>query len=132
MVRATASKFRRIMSAVGTILFIAQGGMRAKPEMKPWVHTDKNRMSSAGAALTVRALGLGKCRPFGAHCPTAPINPTNTIQTQSNTKTQTQQFTYTPKNILRTQYHDTTPQTPNPTKSPERAILLQSPGWREC
>jgi len=66
MVRATASKFRRIMSAVGTILFIAQGGMRAKPEMKPWVHTDKNRMSSAGAALTVRVLGLGKCRPFGA------------------------------------------------------------------
>ena len=54
------------MSAVGTILFIAQGGMRAKPEMKPWVHTDKNRMSSAGATLTVRALGLGKCRPFGA------------------------------------------------------------------
>ena len=68
MVRATASKFRRIMSAVGTILFIAQGGMRAKPEMKPWVHTDKNRMSSVGAALTARAfaLRLGKCRPFGA------------------------------------------------------------------
>ncbi len=131
MVRATASKFRRIMSAVGTILFIAQGGMRAKPEMKPWVHTDKNRMSSAGAALTVRALGLGKCRPFGAHCSTAPINPTNTIQSQSNTKTQTQQFIYTPKNILRTQYHDTTPQTPNPTKSPERATLPQSPGWNE-
>ena len=56
------------MSAVGTILFIAQGGMRAKPEMKPWVHTDKNRMSSVGAALTARAfaLRLGKCRPFGA------------------------------------------------------------------
>ena len=54
------------MSAVGTILFIAQGGMRAKPEMKPWVHTDKSKMSSAGAALTVRALGLGKCRPYGA------------------------------------------------------------------
>ena len=66
MVRVTASKFRRIMSAVGTILFIAQGGMRAKPEMKPWVHTDKSKMSSAGAALTVRALGLGKCRPYGA------------------------------------------------------------------
>ena len=88
-------------------------------------------MSSAGAALTVRALGLGKCRPFGAHCPTATINPTNTIQSQSNTKTQTQQFIYTPKNILRTQYHDTTPQTPNPTKSPERVTLLQSPGWNE-
>ena len=27
------------MSAVDTTLFIAQGGMRAKPEMKPWVHT---------------------------------------------------------------------------------------------
>ena len=26
------------MSAVGTILFIAQGGIRAKPEMKPWGH----------------------------------------------------------------------------------------------
>ena len=38
--RATASKFRRIMSAVGTILFIAQGGMRAKPDMKPWVNTN--------------------------------------------------------------------------------------------
>ncbi len=25
------------MSAIGTILFIAQGEMRAKPEMKPWV-----------------------------------------------------------------------------------------------
>ena len=25
-------------------------------------------------------------RPLGAHCPTAPINPTNTIQSQSNTK----------------------------------------------
>ncbi len=54
------------MSAVGTILFIAQGEMRAKPDMKPWENTDKNRMSSAGAALTVRVLGLGKCRPFGA------------------------------------------------------------------
>ena len=25
--------------------------MRAKPDMKPWGHTDKSRMSSAGAAL---------------------------------------------------------------------------------
>ena len=25
-------------------------------------------------------------RPLGAHCPIAPINPTNTIQSQSNTK----------------------------------------------
>ena len=56
------------MSAVGTILFIAQGGMRAEPEMKPWVHTDKNRMSSAGAALTARvfALRLGSAAPKGA------------------------------------------------------------------
>ena len=157
MVRATASKFRRIMSAVGTILFIAQGFISGFALISPWVHTDKNRMSSVGATLTARAfalrlgsaapLGLNKCvtiinpglapwalqeyRPVGAHCPTAPINPTNTIQSQSNTKTQTQQFIYTPKNILRTQYHDTTPQTPNPTKSPERATLLHSPGWNE-
>ena len=26
--------------------------MRAKPEMKPWVHTDKSGLSSVGAALT--------------------------------------------------------------------------------
>ena len=49
--------------------------MRAKPEMKPWVHTDKNRMSSAGAALTVRALGLGKCRPLGLNKCVSIINP---------------------------------------------------------
>ena len=30
--------FRLIVSAVGTILFKAQGGIRAKPEMKPWVN----------------------------------------------------------------------------------------------
>ncbi len=56
------------MSVVGTICSIAQGEMRAKPDMKPWENTDKNRMSSAGAALTARAfaLRLGKCRPFGA------------------------------------------------------------------
>ena len=56
------------MSAVGTILFIAQGVMRAKPDMKPWVHTDKNRMSSVGAALTARAfaLRLGSAAPEGA------------------------------------------------------------------
>ena len=46
----------------------AQGGMRAKPDMKPWVHTDKNRMSSVGAALTERAfvLRLGSAAPEGA------------------------------------------------------------------
>ena len=111
------------MSAVGTILFIAQGGMRAKPEMKPWVHTDKNRMSSAGAALTAQAfalrfgsaapLGLNKCvsiinpglapwamkkyRPVGAHCPTVPIPPIpQTIQSQSykNTNKRNNPFTH--------------------------------------
>ena len=77
MVRATASKFRRIMSAVGAILFIAQGGMRAKPEMKPWVHTDKSKMSSAGAALTARAfaLRLGSAAPLGLNRGVSIINP---------------------------------------------------------
>ena len=50
--------FRLILSAVGTTLFKAQGGMRAKPEMKPWVHTDKSGMSSVGAALPTHALGF--------------------------------------------------------------------------
>ena len=54
MVRATASKFRRIMSAIGTILFIAQGFISGFALIPPWENTDKNRMSSAGAALTVR------------------------------------------------------------------------------
>ena len=48
--------FRLILSAVGTTLFKAQGGMRAKPEMKPWVHADKSGMSSVGAALPTHAL----------------------------------------------------------------------------
>ena len=48
--------FRLILSAVGTTLFKAQGGMRAKPEMKPWVHADKSGMSSVGAALPMHAL----------------------------------------------------------------------------
>ena len=41
--------------------------MRAKPEMKPWVHTDKSRMSSVGAALSAQvfALRLGSAAPFG-------------------------------------------------------------------
>ena len=39
------------MSAVGTTLFIAQGVMRAKPEMKPWEYVDKTEKSSVGAAL---------------------------------------------------------------------------------
>ena len=50
--------FRLILSAVGTILFKAQGRMRAKPEMEPWVHTDKSGMSSVGAALQREHLTL--------------------------------------------------------------------------
>ena len=40
--------------------------MRAQPEMQPWVHTDKSRMSSVGAALTARAfvLRLGSVAPL--------------------------------------------------------------------
>ena len=30
--------------------------------MKPWVHTDKSRMSSVGAALTTSAFVLVSCR----------------------------------------------------------------------
>ena len=44
------------MSPARATLFKAQGGMRAKPEMKPWVHTDKSGMSSVGAALPMHAL----------------------------------------------------------------------------
>ena len=62
--RATASKFRRIMSAVGTILFIAQGAMRAKPEMKPWVHTDKSRMSSFRSGTNRASIRLRKVPPL--------------------------------------------------------------------
>ena len=29
--------------------------------MEPWVHTDKSRVSSVGAALTERAFGLCRC-----------------------------------------------------------------------
>ena len=35
--------------------------MRAKPEMEPWVYTDKSRVSSVGAALIERAFGLCRC-----------------------------------------------------------------------
>ena len=38
--------------------------MRAKPKMEPWVHTDKSRMSSVGAALTERVFGLCRCGPW--------------------------------------------------------------------
>ena len=58
------------MSAVGTILFIVQGVMRAKPEMKPWGHAyekeDELRKSGTNSTSAgVLALG-GECRPFGA------------------------------------------------------------------
>ena len=33
-------------SPLGRYFFKAQGGMRAKPDMKPWVSTDKSKMSS--------------------------------------------------------------------------------------
>ena len=40
------------MSAVGTTLLHSPGwNIRAKPEMKPWVNTDKSGLSSVGAAL---------------------------------------------------------------------------------
>ena len=41
----------------------------AKPEMKPWVFTDKNKMSSFRSgtnSASVGALVLGLCRPYGA------------------------------------------------------------------
>ena len=38
--------------------------MRAKPEMEPWVHTDKSGLSSVGAALTERVFGLCRCGPW--------------------------------------------------------------------
>ena len=32
--------------------------MRAKPEMEPWVYTDKSRLSSVGAALAELVLAV--------------------------------------------------------------------------
>ena len=43
--------------------------MRAKPDMKPWVFTDKNKMSSFRSdtnSASVGALAFGVCRPYGA------------------------------------------------------------------
>ena len=63
------------MSAVGTILLQSQGVMRAQPEMQPWVHTDKSKMSpdkERHLQLTFalcRFGSLGKCRSYGAQCP---------------------------------------------------------------
>ena len=43
--------------------------MRAKPDMKPWVFTDKNKMSSFRSGTNsagVGAFAFGVCRPYGA------------------------------------------------------------------
>ena len=43
--------------------------MRAKPDMKPWVFTDKNKMSSFRSGTNSAGVGaftLGVCRPYGA------------------------------------------------------------------
>ena len=51
--------------------------MRAKPEMKPWVYTDKSRMSSVGAALTARAFVLtwDSAAPLGLNKYVSMISP---------------------------------------------------------
>ena len=50
--------------------------MRAKPEMKPWVYTEK-KMSSVGAALTEQVLALhcGCAAPLGLNKCVPMINP---------------------------------------------------------
>ncbi len=63
---------------------------------------------------------MKKYRPVGAHCPTAPIPPQYHKQYNQTKHEQTQQSIYTPLNVQA-----------NPTKSPARATLLQSPGWNE-
>ena len=43
--------------------------MRAKPDMKPWVSTDKSKMSSFRSgtnSANIGVLALGLCRPYGA------------------------------------------------------------------
>ena len=43
--------------------------MRAKPDMKPWVFTDKNKMSSFRSGTNsagVGAFAFGVCLPYGA------------------------------------------------------------------
>ena len=37
--------------------------MRAKPEMQPWVNTDKSRLSSVGAAQTAQVFVLDRVVP---------------------------------------------------------------------
>ena len=43
--------------------------MRAKPDMKPWVYTDKSELSSFRSgthSASIGALALELCRPYGA------------------------------------------------------------------
>ena len=110
------------MSVVGTICSIAQGEMRAKPDMKPWVHTDKNRMSSAGVALTARAfaLRLESTAPLGLIArphQSIPQTQYNQIQKRNNS------FTH-PKTFYE---HNTTTQH---RKRPIRQIALK--GRHSC
>ena len=51
--------------------------MRAKPDMKPWVSTDKNKMSSFRSGTITRAfvLRLGSAAPLGLNRCVPIINP---------------------------------------------------------
>ena len=51
--------------------------MRAKPDMKPWVHKDKKIRAPLGAALSARAfaLRLGSAAPLGLNKCVPIINP---------------------------------------------------------
>ena len=52
--------------------------MRAKPDMKPWVNTDKGGLSSVGAVLTARVLGhllWGCAAPTGLKKYISMLNP---------------------------------------------------------
>ena len=51
--------------------------MRAKPDMKPWVHADKNELSSFRSGTITRAfvLRLGSAAPKGAQRMQKTINP---------------------------------------------------------
>ena len=47
------------MSPLGRYSCITQGGMRAKPDMKPWVHTKRKVIwAPSGAALSAHTFGL--------------------------------------------------------------------------
>ena len=62
---ATSSKFRRIMSAVGTTPLQSPGCNEGKARYETLVRTDKSRLSSAGAALTARVfVSAGLCSAF--------------------------------------------------------------------